>query len=100
MTKLAFVMRGPQGGQILHMAEEDFSQAIDDGWVVDFETANKGGDPDPFKGWNKDPHDKAEAYLYRAAGGTYATREMKSDPPKAKPASEDPQPVKIKPRKS
>jgi hypothetical protein len=87
------------------MAEDDFAKALDDGWIVDFETANKGGNPDPFAGWNNAPHEKAEAYLYRQAGGTYATREMKAEPkptapkPPAPAESDDDesQPAKARP---
>lgn len=105
MTKLAFVMHGPIGGQVIEMLDEDFAQAESDGWAMDFEAANKGGNPDPFAGFNTEPHAKAEAYLQRmAAGASYSTREMKAEPepPKpAKPAAEndddEEKPTKAKP---
>lgn len=90
MSKLAFVMTGPQGGQMIEMSDEDFVQAEKDGWAIDFEAANLGGAPDPFAGFNTDPHPQAEAWM--AKRGLYPTREMRADDPKpapeAKPAAE------------
>lgn len=86
MSKLAFVMSGPQGGQIIHLDEEDFDAAIADGWAVDFEAANKGGNPDPFAGWNTKPHAGAEAYLSRK--GLYGTRDMTAERPAKSPAGD------------
>jgi hypothetical protein len=88
MGKLAFVMAGPQGGQIIEMDERDFAQAEKDGWAVDFERGNLGGNPDPFAGHNTEPHPQAEAWL--AKRGLYPTREMRPDTPtgpKAKPTT-------------
>lgn len=87
MSKLAFVMSGPQGGQIVHLDDDDFDAAIADGWAVDFEAANKGGNPDPFAGWNNEPHEKAEAYL--TARGLYRNREMRSDRPDKSPSGDN-----------
>jgi hypothetical protein len=88
MGKLAFAMTGPQGGQIIEMDPDDFTQAERDGWAIDFERANLGGDPDPFRGHNTASHAQAEAYL--AKRGLYPTREMRPDTPtgpKAKPTT-------------
>lgn len=91
MGRLAFVMTGPQGGQVVNLDEDDFAQALKDGWAIDFEKANLGGDPDPFRGHNTEPHAKAEAWL--AKRGLYPTREMRPEEPKeerskAKPKDE------------
>lgn len=84
MRKLAFVMSGPQGGQVIEMDEADFDKALEQGWIVDFEKANKGGDRDPFRGYNTDPHEHADAYL--VSKGLYPNREMKAaDPKDSKP---------------
>lgn len=79
MAKLGFIMTGPQGGQIVELDEKELKKAIDDGWALDFEEANMGGKPDPFAGWNTEPHEKAEAYL--TSKGLYENREMRSGQP-------------------
>lgn len=81
MPKLAFVMAGPQGGQVIEMDDKAFEKAVKDGWVIDFEVANKGGDRDPFRGFNTDSNEHAEAYL--SSRGLYADREMRGAKPKS-----------------
>jgi hypothetical protein len=99
MGKLAFVMSGVKGGQVIEMDEKDFAKAERDGWAIDFEKANKGGDRDPFRGFNTDPHEHADAYL--TARGLYPNREMRAQPPGTdtfqSPTSEPAKKVSIKP---
>lgn len=92
MTKLAFVMSGPQGGQVVEMDEQDLEDAINDGWAKDFAVANMGGEPDPFAGHNTQPHAKAEAWLAKKQG--YATRELRAGDPGTPTPAEKPEAAK------
>lgn len=98
MTKVAFVMTGPTGGQLMDMPDEDLAKAVKDGWAIDFEIANLGGDPDPFRGHNTEPHEKAEAYL--AKRGLYKTREMVAAPPGTSDPAPKKEPPAAEPEKS
>lgn len=97
MTRLGFIMTGPHGGQAIEMEDAELAQAVKDGWALDFEKANTGGNPDPFAGHNTEPHEKAEAWL--AKRGLYTTREIRAAPPQAAPADKEAEaePAKRKP---
>jgi hypothetical protein len=69
MPTLAFLIKGPKSNSIIAMADEDFAQAVKDGWAIPVKGAQQRAEP-------RGPHKAAEAYLNRQPG--YATREMRA----------------------